>query len=314
MSQIKRRQVLGIALEETAGTAVAPQHYFEFLECDLAEKMAIIGDNQARGSRYSEGPNPVEGKKSGEGKLSVVLDPLLAPYFFALALNNIASEVSGEHYKHTSQLTSESTNDPLSATIWRDRIVDERQCANVVVDKWSLAFSDDVVKLDLDLKSKYPTSQSRTPGAISSLKLYTFNNAAVTIDSETFKVLDFSLQGENNIEAIYAPGSNDVDRFIAKEAKISGSFNILFESTEQREAFEGLTKQAVVITFTGDDGDSITITIPQIRIENWKEDGGLGDAVKEAIDFTVEESAESGDEQVIKIETVNDVDEYLSES
>lgn len=309
-THIKRREILGIALEGTAGTPVVPQHYIEFLDCDIAEEMKPISDESARGSSFAEGPNPVEGKKIGSGKLSVVLDPLTAPYFFALALGNIDSEASGDDYKHTSYL--DGGNDPLSATLWRDRIVDQRQFANAVIDKWDLSFADDVIKLAMDFKTKYPTSQARTAAAIQSLKLYTFKNANVKIDGTTFKTTDFSLAGENNVKPIYAPGSNDVDRFVSGEKKISGSFKILFESTGQRAKFEGLTKQAMVLTFTGSDGDSITITIPQFRVENWKQDGGMGDAAEEVIEFTVEESEESGDETVITTETVNNVEEYLS--
>lgn len=309
MSTIKRRQVVGIALEGTPGSAVAPTHYFEFLDCSIAEKMEVIGDTQARGSRYSEGPAPVEGKKSGEGKIEICVDPTIFPYFAALALGNIASEVSGDDYKHTSYL--DGGNDPLSATIWRDRVIDQRQFKMAVCNKMEISFADDVIKATIDLLSQYPTTQART-ATKTELKLYTFKNANLKIDNATFKVQDFQLSIDNGVKPIYAPGSNDVDRFIAGEAKITGSFKLLFESTAQRVIFEGLTKQSMVLTLNGSDGDSITISIPQFRIENWGEDGGLGDATMEAIEFTAEESTESGDESVISIETVNSVEEYLS--
>lgn len=298
-------------MEATPGTPVAPTHYFEFLECSLAEKMEIIGDTQASGSRYAEGPAPVEGKKSGEGKIEICVDPIIFPYFAALALGSVFSEVDDSDYKHTSVLSG--NNDPLTATIWRGRVVDDRQFANAVVNTMEISFADDVVKAAIDLISKYPTTKTRTPTK-TKLKLYTFRNASLMIDTEAFKVQEFSLKIENNVEAKYAPGSNDVDRFIAKESKVSGSFKLLFESTDQREIFEGLIKQAIVLTLTGDDGDSITITVPRIRIENWAEDGGLGDATMEAIEFTAEESDESGEENVITIETVNSVAEYLIEA
>lgn len=307
---IKRRQVLGIALEETAGTPVVPQHFIEFLECSLAEKLSVIADDQARGSRFAEGPNPVEGKKIGEGKIDLVLDPLVAPYFFALALGSIVSEPESNDFVHTCKLTG--NNEPLSATIWRDRKVDQRQFSNSVVDKWSLSFSDDVAKLSMDLKSKYPTDQARTASAVSALQLYTFRNATVKIGGSTFKMLELKLEGENGIEAVYASGSNDVYKFVAKEAKISGSFKLLFENSDQREVFEGLTKQDMEITFAGSGDDEIVITIPRFRIENWAEDGGLGDVLNENIEFTVEESDESGEEEVITAVITNNVEEYMT--
>lgn len=310
-SYTKRRQKIGIALEETAGTAVAPQHMIPVLECTMAEKMEIIADNAMRGKRYGEGGNAVEGKKSSEGKIEAVLDPVTAPYWFALAMGSIASEVSGEKYKHTIALLE--GNDPQTATIYRDRIVDEIQCANVVAGGLEISFADDVIKVSADLKGKYPTSQSRS-GSVSDLTLYTFKNALVKVDDETIKVSEFSLKIENNPTLKYAPGSNDVDRIVFGTPKITGSFKLLFEDDTQKAAFAAITKQALTITFTDTDSNEIAITIPQMRVENWSEDGGLDDVANESIEFTVEEYDESGEEAAMTVEITNDVEEYLSES
>ena len=311
MANTKRFQKLGIALEETAGTPVAPQHFIPFLSCELAEKQEIIADNAARGTRMGEGGNAVIGKKSGEGKIEVVLDPETFPYWAALAMGSIASEVSDDNYKHT--ITLKSDNDPLTCTIYRDRVVDEIQCANAVVNSMEIAFSDDVAKVSVDIKSKFPTSQSRS-GSVADLKLFTFKNAEVEIGESTIKVNEFNLKIENDAELIYAPGDNDVDRIVFKTPKITGSFKLLFEDETQKDAFVGLTKQAMTITFTGEDDGKIVITIPQFRVENWGEDGGIDDVGREAIEFMVEDYDESGEEMAMSIEVTNSVPEYLGES
>lgn len=307
----KRFQKLGIALEETAGTPVAPQHFIPFLSCDLAEKQEIIADKAARGTRMGEGGNAVIGKKSGEGKIEVVLDSETFPYWAALAMGSIASEVDGEKYKHT--ITLKADNDPLTATIYRDRVIDEIQFANAAVNNMEIAFADDVAKVSVDILSKFPTTQSRS-GSVSNLKLFTFKDAEVQIGESAIKVNEFNLKIENDAELIYAPGDNDIDRIVFKTPKITGSFKLLFETETQKDAFIGLTKQAMTITFTGENNDEIVINIPQFRVENWNEDGGIDDVDREAIEFTVENYDESGEEMAISLEVTNDVDEYLSEA
>lgn len=303
-------------METTPGTAVAPTHYIPFLECTLQEKMEIIPDNQAKGRRIGEGSDSVEGKKSGEGKIEVVLDPMTAPYWFAMALGSIESEAEELNYVHTCEMSENNT--PLTATIWRDRIIDQVQFPYAVVDALELNFADDVAKLSMDIKSKFPTDEE-SPGGDGvvakeqSLNYYTFRNAAVAVGGTTIKVKEFTLKIENDAEVVYAPGSNDVDRIIAKTPKITGSFNLIFENETQKDAFLNLTKNSMTITFTGDDGDKIEIKIPQFRIEKWNQGGGIDDISEETIDFVVEDVNSSPIDAPITAVITNSVEEYLAE-
>ena len=317
MANTRRKEQLGIALEATPGTAVAPTHYIPFLECSLEEKLEIISDNQAKGRRLGEGSDAVEGKKSGEGKIEVVLDPDTAPYWLALAFGAIESAPDGDNFAHTCELSEE--NDPLTASIWRDRVVDAVQFVNAVVDTLELTFADDVAKLSMDIKSKYPAAEESPGGAgviaaEQNLNYYTFRNAKVEIGEATIKVKEFSLKVENEAEVIYAPGSNDVDRIVVKTPKVSGSFTLLFESLTQKAAFEGLTKNAMVITFTGDGDDEIVITIPQFRVDKWNQGGGIDDISEETIEFIAEDANESPLGAAITAVVTNGVEKYISKT
>jgi len=305
---IGRKNILGIGLQRD-DTPVAPTHYIPFLECNLIERHTPIPDIQAKGTRELEGGQSVEGKKWGEGNIEVVLDPVTAPYWFALALGEIESSPFGELYQHD---ISRASNTPLKATIWRDRYVDKIQFSSAVVDNLELAFADDVAKLTVDIFSKFPTSQDRTP-EMTELSYYTFRNATVEIDESTpIKVREMILKIENNAELIFAPGNNNVDRIAWKGFRVSGKFTLLFEDTVQKTAFHELSKQSLKIKFEGEAGDEITIQIPQFRVDNWGLDNPNDDLVNENIEFVAELAKDA--EESISVRIVNDVPDYISES
>lgn len=307
--QIGRRNTLGIAMEDIPGTPVEPTHYIPFLACSLQEKHTPISESQAKGVRDSEGENSVVGKKWGAGKIDVVLDPLTAPYWFLLALGAIDTTPDGQHYSHAISVNQNS--EPLTATIWRDRGVGEVQFPNAVVDNLELSFSDDIGKISVDVLSKFPGDKSRS-ATVESLAYYTFRNATVATGAGEIKVRELTLKIENGAEMIFAPGDNDVDRMAFKGLRVSGNFKLVLEDETQLDAFTGLTKDSLTITFTGDSGDGIVITIPSFRVNNWNEDNGIDDLIHEGIDFVAE--YDTATSETIDIVVVNDVAEYIDES
>lgn len=308
MAHIGRQRQLGIGIEATAGTAVAPTHYIPFLKCSLEERHTPITDKGARGIRDTAGPLSVEGKKWGEGDIEVVLDPTTAPYWFALALGSIESEAgSGDKYVHT--ITASQENNPLTATIWLDRIIDKVQFSNAVVDSLELNFADDIAKIKTKVFSKFPTAQERTPTE-TELTYYTFKNAKVKIGGTETKIRELTLTIDNGAELIYAPNSNDVDRIVWKGLKVSGKFSLLFEDETQKSAFVNLAKQSLEITFSDDDNNIIQISIPNFRVDNWSASADLDDIVQEEIDFVAE--YDLNDKATISVSITNEVPTYTS--
>ena len=299
MSHVGRRNQIGISID-TEGII---EHQIPFLDCTLQERHTPIADVQAKGRRDAEGGSPVEGKKWGDGKIDVVLDPITAPYWFAMALGTITSTVPKTHV-----ITQENLNEPLVAVIRRERNVgDAIQFPNSVVDSLELNFADDVAKLSVNLMSQFPTVDTFSPSEETSLQYYTFRNVVATTAAGAIKVRELTLRIENGAEMVYAPGSNDVDRILWKSLRVSGSFKLLFETETQKTAFHNLGKQALTLTFTGTEpASTITITLPQIRVDNWTEEASIDDIAHEAIDFV----AEYKTDKTIAVTVVNSVDEY----
>lgn len=313
MAHIGRRNQLGIGLETTPGTAANPTHFIPFLECSLQERHTPIPDSQARGRRDLEGYDSVEGKKWGDGKIEVILDSTTAPYWLALALGEITSEEEGEEtFKHT--IAASQNGDPLTATIYLNRIINQARFTNVVVDSLELNFADDVAKISVDVLSKFPTIQTppTTLPEEQSLNYYTFQNATVQFGTTEVKVRELTLKIENEAEPIYALGSNDVDRIVWKGLRVSGSFKLLWEDATQLTAFRNLTKQSITISFEGADDSSIAISIPSVRVDEWEAEADIDDLVHENIDFVAEYDAAS--DSTISIEVINKVEQYLPSS
>lgn len=301
MAHIGRRNQLGISFDGSV------KHFIPFLSCDLQERHTPIADTQARGRRDAEGYDSVEGKKWADGRIEVVLDPDTCPYWFGLALGEIKTQPTKTH-----NITQAESNDPLTASIEMDDIVSGGVLfEEAVVDTLELNFADDVAKVSVDVIAKYPTGTTFTPTE-QSLKYMTFRNAKVKLDTSEVKISELTLRIENEAEPIFSLGDNVIDRVVAKNFRVSGSFQLLFETEEQKDAFENLEKQKLTIELEENTNSKITIEIPRIRVDNWTKDSSIDDIVNENIDFVAE--YDTSTQKTMSVVVKNSVSEYITES
>jgi len=306
MTHIGRKRKIGIAIENVAGTIKKPTMQIPFLEFTLEPRHTPIGDVSAKGTRMEQGCGSVEGKKWGEGSIQTVLNPKTSPYLLALALGDISSAPSGSNYKHT---IKRGEGDALTASIYVDNIINEEIFANAVVNNLEISFADDVANVNADILSKYPVEETASLGEDTVCStLYTFANATVKIGDTVAKVRNFSLSISNNAELIYNPGDNNVYKIIWKSLNISGSISMLFEDVSMLGNYENLTKKSMEITFSNGTNNSIKITIPSFRVDNWNKSGGNDDIVHEEFDFVVEDSISN---EPITIEVINQTEKYI---
>jgi hypothetical protein len=308
MSHIGRRGALAIGLEATPGAGtVSAFASIPYLSCDLNEVHTPIADLSAKGVRDEQGSNSALGKKSGQGNIEVALNPETCPYWFGLALGSIASTTEGALYTGKHTINRKANNEPLTALIYRDRVVDKVSFSNAVVNTLELNFADDIAKLSMNILSKAPAVADETI-AVPSTEIFTFRNAYVELTNNSttsaLKVRDFTLNINNNAEMIYAPGSNDVDRIVSKQFGVGGSINIDFEGTTQRDAFMLLTKQKINVVFQGE-SSKITIEVPQFRVDNRPLNTPNDDISMETIDFVAEYDGTKSVGVVVENETAS---------
>ena len=300
---IGRRGNLGIGTESTVGTTTTIKAWVPFLSVDLSERHTPIGDMSARGIRDEQGPEFVEGKKWGEGSVEVVLDAEVAPYFLLLAMGTYASSTSGI-YIHT--FSRKTANDPLTATIYRDRDVDVLLFPNSVVNTLEVSFADDVAKLTANILSKFPVEEDTETPSYADLDLFTWRNAEVEVNNagstSALKVREFNLQINNNVEPIFAPNDNNVDSLAMKQFGVSGSMVVDFENATQRDFFHDLTDVKLTVSLL-ESTHKITFTMPKVFIDNDEISTPIDDISQENINFV---ATHDGTES-LSIEVRNDV-------
>lgn len=312
MSNIGRRGALGIGLETSGseGTTTAIDMFIPYLSCNLIGKHTPIADVSAKGMRDIQGNDTVEGKKWGEGSIEVVLEPRSAPYWFGLVLGSISSSVGIDPLVNYHTITRKSDNQPLTATISRDRVVDEVKFPYSVVNTLELNFADDVAKVSVDVLSQFPIVEGDTPTYVD-LELYTFKHAYVELTvsgaTSTITIREFTLNVNNNAEVKHVPNDNDADKIVSKGFEVNGTISVDFETTVQRDAFKNVTKQALSVVLT-DSTNIITITVPQIRVNTLDIDTPNDDISGESIGFVAEYDATTS--KTIDVVVENNVTSY----
>jgi len=317
MATIGRRGWLNIALETTPGVPVVPSNiYIPFLECSLRERMTPIPELSARGIRDEQGENSLIGKKWGEGRIRVNLDPTLAPVLLGLAMGDFGTPQSEGSGVYTHTFARKSDNTPKTASVIFDRVVDRLLFSYLVVNTAEVSFSDGLAELSADCLSRFPIVSTSGTLTTTSGTLFSFRDATIKMGANLteaegatqMKVKDFRLTINNNAEQVYVIGNNDVDSILVKNFGVAGHFSLLFENTTQRDIFRNLTKKAMIVTLTGAGigggmNEFIKFRIAKLRFEDYSPEIPIDDLATEGIDFIAEYS--SSDEMTMDIKVRN---------
>ena len=290
---------VGIDLETSAGVPKVPAAYLPFIECTLQGKHTPIPDTAAYGMRDAQSENSQLGRQWGEGNLRINLDPTNAPYLLGMALGDFGSPVSegGGVFTHT--LVRLNTNAPKSASVTFDRVTDRQIFTYAVINSLELSYSEGLAEINASLLSRAPVASTSGTLVTASGTLFTFRHASVKLgatvtaaenSATTLKLREFNLTINNNAEPQFVSGNRDADSIIQKNFLVSGSFRLAFENTTQRDAFNNLTKQAMVVTFTGNGigngmSEYIKVRVYKMRFENYEVDVPIDDMVGEEISF-----------------------------
>ena len=312
MGTIGRRGWIGIAIEATAGVPVTPASYLPFVEADLQEQLEILSDKSARGVRDSESENSAVGKQWGIGNIKVNLDTKYAPYFIGLALGTFGTATNRATGVNDWTFTRNASNVPLTASITYDRVVDRQLFTYAVVDSAEVSFAEGLVEVSSSLLTRMPVTTTSGTLTTTSGNLFAFRNATIQVGASValasvatpLQIKDFKLKIENDAECIWTAGSATPTSIISKSFKVSGSYSLLFENTTQRDAIANLTKQAMIITLTGNGigggyTEFIKFNLYKIRYDKRKTTTPLDDLSKEDIEFVAEYS--SADTKTIDI-------------
>ena len=317
---IGRKGWLGVALETTPGTPVAPVKYLPYTTCTLHNVVEVLDDEAAKGIR-ERAWGSIAARTRGEGDIEILMDVENAPYLIIPALGSYTSQlVSGETDVYEHIIRRKEGNPPKTATFNFYDTVETRQYSYAVVNTLEISFSDGFATLSAGIISKAPTSGSGTK-AITEERVLAFKDATIKFGSNLTEAESadptplsaFTLTINNNAEAHYLSGSSSPDHIALGQLEIGGNYTLFFENTTERAAHEAQTKRAMIVTFTGDSigsssTETIEIRIPKFHITERSVDTAPAGFVTENPTFVVDYDSSEG--YSIQIKIINQTSSY----
>lgn len=302
--KIGRLGSLGLAIEATPGTPEAsPDVFVPYTENSLRGHHEPLMDTAARTSRVMD-YGSVQGKKWGEGSVTMYLDSINVGYLLKLAMGaEVRTQKNSSPPVHDHLLTpTVSGNTPATATLWDSKGVDTEQYAYAAIDSCEIEINNEgIATLTASIMAKNPSSVSAPARTTTSGTLYTWKDMNARFgstvqaarDASATKLTNFQLSIANNLALNYKSGSNSPDTITYGPVEVTGSFTLFFENATDRDAYYNLTKRSMVVTLTGASlgsgyNELLEFVLKKITLEDIDMETGLDDLFAITCNFRAE--------------------------
>lgn len=298
---IGRTGAIGIAVEATKGTSLAPTFWVPVKSYSFDDKAEYVKNDSAMG-RIEENNDAdiiklwAEGEYGGKIFLNSVGAELTA--VFGTSPSSVQRATSGV-YDHTYALANNNSHDSLCIG-YEDAIQDIR-FPYAMVNSWSLEVAvDDYVMRTINLISKKSASASNSPAFTnevefipSQVSLKLASSAAGLDAASAINITSFNMEIAKNAEALYVLGSNEPQDIINKQFSVTGTIELYFEDTTQRAYTLTNVHRAVRIDMTDASTDLGSGHNPQLRFDlnevvfdEFERGWDANDPLKQTLNFT----------------------------
>lgn len=272
---IGRTGAVGIGVESTQGTSVAPSYWVPVQSYSFDDKVEYVKNDSAMG-RIEEYNDADIVKLWGEGEYSgkIFLNSVGAELVGVFGQSPTSAERgSSDVYDHTYALLNSS--DHKSLTIGYDDTIRDVRYPFAMVNTWSLEVAvDDYVKRTVAYISKKSASATNSPAFTnevefipSQIAFKLASSASGLTAASAINVTAINLEINKNAEALFALGSNEPEDIINKQFSVTGSIELYFESTTQRDYVFANTHRAMRIDMTDTTTDLGSGHNPQLRFD-----------------------------------------------
>lgn len=323
MEIIGRQLELGVALENTRGTAEAvAEHWIKNVTANIQERAEHAIDDNSHGDLFDSDNRRVV-KKWVEGSLEGILQVDVVGYFFYNIFGTISSStVDTGVYSHSITLDSSTIEHPSLTLFAKDGGVQNLKIANGMISSLEInASMDDYVRFTTNIMASTATDGSDTPSYVEENDFVGKDITIKVADTEgglssatALSVKELGISFDTGAIVDYVLGQYNPEDIYNAKLSIEGSFVKNFKDETFKDLFLGDTAKYMEIAIVGSqdiggtENPSITITLNKVKITGWERSGGNDELVVENIEFKAfynEEDAEGG-----KIVIVNNTEEY----
>lgn len=318
---IGRRDSVGVGIEATAGTAIAPQIWVRQLKLALDPKTTVAKNTSALGRVEQQNDSAVT-EEWAEGSVNGKVCDISIGYFLANIFGtNNATAHAGESVVYDNTFQVNSTNTPPSLTFGRSNPNFAGRYALGTLSDFQLdAKVGDWVQFTSTLMAKIRASASDTVAYVAEHE-FTSKHVTVKIASA---VSGLSAATALSLKSVQLKISRKSDRFTPLGAidpvafdpnawTASGQFVLRFSDTTLEALGNANTRQAMSIAMIDTDdtigstsNPSLTFTAPKVRLAPITLDDNLDQPLNQTINFTCELDTVAGYEmQAVLTNTQN---------
>jgi hypothetical protein len=314
--------VLGVAVESTFGTAVAPSTRFEVVSESLKLKKDFIESKALKGSRrYLSTNGHVVGKSNVEGDIEIEMSSLGAGFWFRQLMGTVTTTLPAawsmtDRYKHVFTADSALDTTSFTAEIQRTDVTGTAHrfvyagCGVTDLELSCKVGEIATMKMSVYGKSEAVTAASAQSATYPASTPLVFTGAAVTVGGTAVSVTDFSLKIENGRKKDrYFLGDSTPNKMIEADMRnAEGKINVEWTGLTQYNRFVNHTTSAALTAkfeTQANIGDAakgyVLVTIPAVVFTGETPVGG-GDIVEQSIDF---KALDNGSNEPVTIEYVS---------
>lgn len=323
---IGRRVSVGVGVESTRGTAVAPAYWYRHLSLEFGRKTTAIQNESAMG-RVEKINDSAIVSQWAEGKLEGKVTDIGVGYLLANIFGSVSSEAaSGETavYEHTFSISQSQT--PPTLTIARkDPNSDRRHGLGTLADLEISVEAGDWVKVNATIMAKMGEDASNTV-AFQEENEFTSRNVVIKLADDEAGIASaspiaaksFKVTINRNATTYNSfTGSLDISNIFTGAYEITGEMVLIYDAADWEEKYYENTPQALDVFIENAQVDigvvshpSLRITAPKVRVSEWSMSNDLDEVIEQTLSFTMELDTTAG--RAIQMVLTNEKEDYTA--
>lgn len=316
---IGREIEIGLAVEETRGTAPETAKWIKNISANVVERAELVNDEATR-AVFEDADGRRVVKKHIEGDVEMPLYINALGYLAYNIYGAVSSAVFSGAYKHTFTNLQSSVVPSLSIFA-KDGDTQQLVYKNGHLSTLELsATTDDYVKLNASFLAKDSEDSTVSPSYDTD---YNFIGKEITVkladssaglaEATAVCVSDLSITWDKGVITDHCLGSYSPSDFYKAKLSIEGSLTKKFEDETYKDLFLGNDSKYMEIKISGEDtigttNPTITLTLNKVQITDWNRSGDNDELVNESISFKA--FYNSTDEKASQLEIINTTEEY----
>lgn len=296
---IGRREGVGIGIEQTPGTSVAPQVSLRWLDQDLQNKIEVIENESAMGVVEKINDSEIVAKWA-EGTIGGKVTEIGVGFLLLGAYGTVSTGAAvGGYYPHTFSVNQSSI--PKTLTFSLIRPLASQRFAYGVVDTFELtAENGGWVEVSCAVKARVGASASDTLAFVTEkeftskhISIKTASSVAGLGAASNIKALSLKLSLERPSEPFNALGTDDTPEFDRGVWEAKGEFVVRYTDTQIEDDFLTNTIKALQISIVNG-STSLVFTGGRVRFRELEKSTDKDSITTQTVSFYCELDASTG--------------------